>query len=155
MFLILLSSTTTIFYLFPSGLQIICQMSKINLHKALCMLHLTGMKTACIKYIYPSTVKRLQMKCIKLHFYFPVHNNVKLKALHLFLIYEYFCFVHKQKSFSLVLIVFPACQDINCKLRAIPFSTYLGFCLIHKPEYLRKDHAAWYVEEKHPKFLAC
>lgn len=30
------------------------------------------------------------MKCTKLHFYFPAHINVKLKALNRFLIYEYF-----------------------------------------------------------------
>lgn len=57
------------------------------------------------------------------------------------------CQLHKQESFALLLIVFPACQKINSMLKVDPASSYLGFCLIHKPEYLRKDHAAWYVEE--------
>lgn len=43
---------------------------KANLHKALCMLHLTGMRMACIKYVYSYTVKGLQIKCTKLHFIF-------------------------------------------------------------------------------------
>lgn len=60
------------------------------------------------------------------------------------------CQLHKQESFSLDLIVFPACQEINCQLRVDPVSSYLGFCLIRKLEYLRKDHAAWYMGESIP-----
>lgn len=46
------------------------------------------------------------------------------------------CQLHKQESFSLILIGFPERQETDCKLRVDPASSYLGFCLIHKPEYL-------------------
>lgn len=66
-------------------------LKKANLHKGLCMLHLTGMIMACIKNIYSYTVKGLQMKCTELHSNLPARNNIFLKkTLSIFLTYGYF-----------------------------------------------------------------
>lgn len=79
---------------------------KANLHKGLCMLHLTGMIMARIKNIYSYTVKGLQMKCTELHSNLPAHNNFFLKTYNFSDLWVFYPVSSIKESYSLFLIVF-------------------------------------------------